>query len=304
MADIEVIPAAPGFMVTVFRRLRSDPLGLMGIMIVLLVLFCAVLGPSIAPYSPFKIKVSQRFLEPSPLALFGGDGSHGVFSHIFGTDNLGRDVFSRILAGTQIALGVGGGSIAIALVIGLMLGLVAGYGPRWLDNFLLLLFDSIYSFPTVILGLTVMTLLGPSVPTLMFVVVVIQTPAYARLIRTATLSTKSSEYVLAIRSLGSSPGRILLVHILPNIVGPLFIIASMDIPSVIALEAGLTYLGLGIPPPAPSWGRILQEGFESIRDAPWIVVAGGIPLILTTLGFTFLGESLRDLLDPKLRRIV
>ena len=129
----------------------------------------------------------------------------------------------------------------------------------------------------------------------MFVVVVIQTPAYARLIRTATLSTKSSEYVLAIRSLGTSPGRILLVHILPNIVGPLFIIASMDIPSVIALEAGLTYLGLGIPPPAPSWGRILQEGFESIRDAPWIVVAGGIPLILTTLGFTFLGESLRDL---------
>ena len=186
----------------------------------------------------------------------------------------------------------------------ILLGLIAGYGPRWLDNTLLLLFDSIYSFPTVILGLTVMTLLGASIPTLMFVVVMIQTPAYARLIRTATLSTKSSEYVLAIRSLGTSPGRILLVHILPNIVGPLFIIASMDIPSVIALEAGLTYLGLGIPPPAPSWGRILQEGFESIRDAPWIVVAGGIPLILTTLGFTFLGESLRDLLDPKLRRIV
>ena len=185
-----------------------------------------------------------------------------------------------------------------------MLGLIAGYGPRWLDNLLLLLFDSIYSFPTVILGLTVMTLAGASIPTLMFVVVMIQTPAYARLIRTATLSTKSSEYVLAIRSLGTSPGRILLVHILPNIVGPLFIIASMDIPSVIALEAGLTYLGLGIPPPAPSWGRILQEGFESIREAPWIVVAGGIPLILTTLGFTFLGESLRDLLDPTLRRIV
>jgi peptide/nickel transport system permease protein len=305
LAAIEMIPEAPGFLVTVFRRLRSDPLGLMGIVIVLLVIFCAVFGPSIAPYSPYKIKVSERFMAPTPIALFdGGDGKHAAFSHIFGTDNLGRDVFSRVLAGTQIALGVGGGSIAIALVIGLMLGLIAGYGPRWLDNLLLLLFDSIYSFPTVILGLTVMTLAGASIPTLMFVVVMIQTPAYARLIRTATLSTKSSEYVLAIRSLGTSPGRILLVHILPNIVGPLFIIASMDIPSVIALEAGLTYLGLGIPPPAPSWGRILQEGFESIREAPWIVVAGGIPLILTTLGFTFLGESLRDLLDPKLRRIV
>jgi peptide/nickel transport system permease protein len=305
LASIEIAPAAPGFAARILRRLRSDPLGLIGLLIVLVVIFCALAGPSIAPYGPFKIKVMDRFQPPTILAFLGlGDASHGAFSHIFGTDNLGRDVFSRVLAGTQIALGVGGGSIAIALIIGLMLGLTAGYGPRWLDNLLLLLFDSIYSFPTVILGLTVMTLLGPSVVTLMFVVVVIQTPAYARLMRTATLSVKSSEYVLAIRALGGSPGRILLVHILPNIVGPLFIIASMDIPSVIALEAGLTYLGLGIPPPAPSWGRILQEGFESIRDAPWIVVAGGIPLILTTLGFTFLGESLRDLLDPKLRRIV
>jgi peptide/nickel transport system permease protein len=302
---IELDPAAPGFAVMVLRRLRSDPLGLLGLVLVLSVIACAILGPYIAPYGPFKIRVTDRFLEPSILQLFGGgDGKQALLSHIFGTDNLGRDVFSRILVGTRISLGVGGGSIAIALCVGLLLGLLAGYGPRWLDNALLLLFDSIYSFPTVILGLTVMTLLGPSIATLMFVVVTIQTPAYARLVRTSTLSKKSSEYILAIRSLGSSPGRILLVHILPNIVGPLFIIASMDIPSVIALEAGLTYLGLGIPPPAPSWGRILQEGFLSIREAPWIVVAGGIPLILTTLGFTFLGEALRDLLDPKLRRII
>jgi peptide/nickel transport system permease protein len=147
-----------------------------------------------------------------------------------------------------------------------------------------------------------MTLLGPSTFKLILVVVVVQTPAYARLIRTATLSTKTSEYILAIRSLGASPARILFVHILPNIIGPLFIIASMDIPSVITLEAGLTYLGMGIPPPAPSWGRTLLDGYESIRDAPWIVLAGGIPLIVTTLGFTFLGETLRDLIDPRLRR--
>jgi peptide/nickel transport system permease protein len=253
--------------------------------------FCAIAGPSIAPFDPFKIKVTERFISPS-------------LPHLFGTDNIGRDVFSRVLVGSRIALTVGGLSIAIAMAIGLVLGLCAGYGPRWLDNLLLLVFDSVYSFPTVILGLTVMTLLGPSMVNLILVVVVVQTPAYARLIRTATLSTKTSEYILAIRSLGASPARILFVHILPNIIGPLFIIASMDIPSVIALEAGLTYLGMGIPPPAPSWGRILQEGFTAIRDAPWIVVAGGFPLILTTLGFTFLGESLRDLLDPRLRRIV
>ena len=288
-------------------------MGFAGFLMVLSVLFCAAFSHWLVPYDPFKIHVDQRFFPPSWMQIFGadsfGDGLGGVFTasswiHFFGTDNLGRDVLSRVIAGSQIALSVGGGSIAIALAIGLVLGLTAGYGPRWLDNLLLLLFDSIYSFPTVILGLTVMTLLEPSIPTLVFVVVVIQTPAYSRLIRTATLSIKNSEYILAVRSLGSSPGRILLVHILPNIIGPLFIIASMDIPSVIALEAGLTYLGLGIPPPAPSWGRILQEGYTNIFEAPWIVVAGGIPLIVTTLGFTFLGEALRDWLDPRLRRIV
>jgi peptide/nickel transport system permease protein len=290
-AAIAAERAAPGFFAGVLRRLRSDPLGLLGLLLVLLVIFCALFGPAIAPYDPFKIRVVDRFVAPS-------------LPHLFGTDNIGRDVFSRVIVGSRIALMVGGVSIAVALVLGLILGLCAGYGPRWLDNLLLLVFDSVYSFPTVILGLTVMTLVGPSMFNLILVVVVVQTPAYARLIRTATLATKSSEYVLAIRSLGTSPARILLVHILPNIIGPLFIIASMDIPSVITLEAGLTYLGMGIPPPAPSWGRILLDGFENIRDAPWIVIAGGIPLIITTLGFTFLGESLRDLLDPRLRRIL
>lgn len=283
--------ATPGFAAGLLRRLRSDPLGLLGLSLVLLVVFCALTAPWIEPYNPFKIRVLERFSPPSLV-------------HVFGTDNLGRNVFSRVIAGSQIALGVGVSSIAIALVLGLILGLCAGYGPRWLDNFLLLIFNSLYSFPTVMLGLTVVTLFGPSLETLMSVVITIQTPGYARLIRTATLATKHSEYILAIRSLGSSPWRVLLIHILPNIIGPILIIASMDIPSVITLEAGLTYLGMGIPPPAASWGRILQDGFDSIRDAPWIVIAGGIPLILTTLGFTFLGEALRDLLDPKLRRVV
>jgi peptide/nickel transport system permease protein len=273
------------------RRLRRDPLGLLGLMLVVLVVFCGLFADWITPYPPFKINVPDKLSPPS-------------LTHVMGTDNLGRDVLSRVIKGSQIAIIVGVSSIFIALTIGLALGLIAGYGPRWLDNILILLFDAIYSFPAVMLGLTVMTLLGPSVGTLMFVVVVIQTPTYGRLVRTATLAKKNSEFILAERSLGASPIRILLRHILPNIVGPLFIIGSMDIPSVITLEAGLTYLGLGIPPPAPSWGRILKEGYDVIRDAPWVVVSGGIPLIITTLGFTFLGEALRDLLDPKLRRIV
>lgn len=282
-------PARPPAGSLLWRRLKGDPLGLFGLALVLIVVLCGLLAPWIVPYDPFKLDIPAKFSPPS-------------FEHPLGTDQLGRDVFSRVIAGSRIALSVGVSTIAIALALGLMLGLAAGYGPRWLDNVLMLVFDAIYSFPAIILGLTVVTLLGASVHTLMLVVIVIQTPAYARLTRTATLSLKTSEYIEAIEAMGASKLRIILVHILPNVVGPLLIVASMDIPSVVALEAGLTYLGMGIPPPAPSWGRILQEGFQVIRTAPWIVVAGGIPLIITTLGFTFLGESLRDLLDPKLRR--
>jgi peptide/nickel transport system permease protein len=283
------LPANAGLWL--LRHIRGDPLGLLGLSLVTLVVFCGLFADWIAPYDPFKIDVPAMFSPPSA-------------QHIMGTDNVGHDIFSRIIKGSQIALFVGVTSIAISLLVGLALGLVAGYGPRWIDNALILLFDTIYSFPAVILGAVVMSIVGPSLQTLLFLVVVIQTPGYARLVRTATLAKKNSEFILAERSLGAGPLRILAIHILPNIVGPLFIIGSMDIPSVITLEAGLTYLGLGLPPPAPSWGRILSEGYNSIFDAPWMVVAGGIPLIITTLGFTFLGESLRDMLDPKLRRMM
>lgn len=219
-----------------------------------------------------------------------------------GSDNLGRDTLSRVIAGARIAVSVGIASIGIALVLGLILGLVAGCGRRWLDSLLLQVSDAICSFPTVILGLTVVTVPGASVTTLVIVEIVIQLPAHARLTRTATLSIRSADDVEAPEAMGAPKARIIALHILPNVAGPLFLVASMDIPAVVALEAGLTYLGMGSPPPAPSWGRIRQEGFGPIRVAPRIVVAGGIPLILTTLGFTLLGESLRDRLDPRLRR--
>lgn len=273
------------------RRLLGDPLGLLGLLLVLAVLFCGLFADWITPYDPFKINVPERLQPPS-------------LTHLMGTDSVGHDLFSRVIKGSQIALVVGVLSIVLSLLTGLAAGLTAGYGPRWLDNILLLIFDTIYSFPTVMLALAVITLLGSNLQTIVLVVVVFQTPVYARLVRTATLAMKTSEFILAERSLGAGPVRILARHILPNIVGPLFVLGSMDVPSVITLEAGLSFLSLGIPPPAPSWGRILFEGYSLIFDAPWIVVAGGIPLIITTLGFTFLGEALRDLIDPKLRRVV
>lgn len=270
------------------RWARNNQLGLFGLMVVGGIVLCGLFGGWVAPYDPFKIQIADRMMPPS-------------MEHLFGTDKLGRDVFSRVLIGSRLAIEVGVLSVAISIVMGSMLGLVAGYAPRWFDNALLLIFDSIYSFPTVILGLALVTLFGPDTATLIGLVIAYQTPAYARLIRTSTLGAMTSEYILAVRSLGASPARILFVHVLPNVIGPVLIVACMDIPAIIALEASLTFLGMGVPPPAPSWGRILEEGIASIADAPWIVIFGGIPIILATLGFTFLGESLRDLLDPKLR---
>src|SRR5690606_13676992 len=223
-------------------------------------------------------------------------------AHPLGTDNLGRDLLSRVIAGSRIALIVAFCTTFLAMVGGLVLGLMAGYGPRWLDNGLILLFDAVYSFPYIMLALAVITLFGSSLTMVVLVIAITTLPAYARPVRTSTLSVKNSEFVLAERSLGAGPVRILFRHIMPNIIGPLLIIVSMDIPVVITVEAGLSFLGLGVPPPAPSWGRILNEGYSFIRQTPWVVVAGGLPLILATLGFTFLGEALRDIFDPKLRK--
>jgi peptide/nickel transport system permease protein len=289
--EIAAEPVRTSFGSTFVRRILRDPLGLLGLTLVLIVVFCGIAADWIVPYDPSKINVPDRFQPPS-------------ISHVMGTDNLGRDIFSRVIKGSQTALIIGIVSILLAQAAGLTLGLIAGYGPRWLDNFLLLLFDTIYSFPSVMLALVVITLLGPTLNTILFVVVLFQTPAYGRMVRTATLSMKNSEFILAERSLGAGPVRILGRHILPNIVGPLFVLGSMDIPSVITLEAGLSFLGLGIQPPTPTWGRLLYEGYRMLFEAPWVVIAGGIPLIITTLGFTFLGESLRDMIDPKLRRVV
>jgi peptide/nickel transport system permease protein len=291
LPGIVIADGPPSTLRTVIRRFLHEPLGLLGLALVALLLITGIFADLIVPFEPNKMNIPDRMQGFS-------------LTHLAGTDQMGRDIFSRIIKGSQIALIVGVSSIAISLVLGLTLGMLAGYGPRWLDNALLLLFDTIYSFPIVMLALTVVTLLGASLTTIMLVVVVATTPVYARLVRTQTLSLKSSEFILAERSLGAGPVRVMLRHLLPNVVGPLLIIASMDIPSVITLEAGLSFLGLGVPPPAASWGRTLNEGYNLIREAPWIVVAAGIPLILTTLGFTFLGECLRDMLDPKLRRIV
>ena len=206
------------------------------------------------------------------------------------------------VAGQVVVITGGTGVLGGAMAIGLTLGMIAGYGPKWLDNLLMLFFDTIRSFPTVMFALAVVALVGPSLQTVVFVVMATSIPTYGRVARTQTLTLRNSEFILAERSMGASMARILGVHMLPNIIGVLAVLAAMDIPTVIALEAGLSFLGLGVKPPTPSWGALLKDGYSLIRQTPWLVVGGGLPIILATLGFTFLGESLRDVVDPKLRK--
>lgn len=276
-------------MIAVFKRIVREPLGLVGLVLVVLMVSSALLASVIAPYDPVGLNIMDRLQGPSG-------------NHLLGTDQLGRDLFSRVLYGGQVALKVALISIGAALSIGIALGMLAGFGPQWLDNIIMLFFDTIRSFPTVMFALATVALVGPSLGTVIVVIIVTSIPNYGRVVRTQTLTIKSSEFIQAERTMGASTLRILGVHVLPNVMGPLVILASMDIPTVIALEAGLSFLGMGVKPPTPSWGSILNDGYTLIRNTPWPIIAGSIPLVLITLGFTFLGESLRDQIDPKLRR--
>ena len=278
-------------MKVLIKRISADPLGLLGLCLVTLMVVSALGASIFAPYDPIQLNIMDRLQGPSA-------------NHLLGTDQLGRDLFSRVLFGGQVALKVAFLTIGSALIIGVVLGMIAGYGPAWLDNSIMLLFDTIRSVPTIMLALAAVAMVGPSITTVIFVIAVSSIPNYGRVVRTQTLTIKSKDFVKAEMLMGASLLRILSIHVLPNILGPLLILASMDIPTVIALEAGLSFLGMGVKPPTPSWGSILNDGFALIRNTPWPIIAGSIPLVLATLGFTFLGESLRDLLDPKLRKLI
>lgn len=285
------VEASPRPQRQTFRPLRilaADPITALALMLVASFLLTALFAPWLAPYSPTKIDVLHKLQPPSA-------------AHWLGTDHLGRDLLSRIIYGARTALTIAIVSVAIAGAVGLLLGMAAGYGPRWLDGLLVLVFDSLNSLPMIMFALAIITVLGAGTGTLILVIAATSFPSYARLIRAQTLALKNSDYILAERLIDAGPARILIIHMLPNVVGPLIILLSMDIPVVIMVEAGLSFLGLGVRPPTPSWGSILYDGYTSIRSAPLMVVFGGLPLVLATLGFTFLGEGLRDYLDPRLK---
>lgn len=278
----------PRVVADTFKALRKDPLGMAGFVIVSLTFFLTVFAGWLAPHDPLEVNVHDRLSPPSA-------------EHWLGTDQLGRDILSRVLHGGRVALKVSLVAISVSMGIGLVLGMLAGFGPRWLDRILVVSFDTVRSFPTIMFALAVIALTGPSLNNVIAVIVITSIPVYARVVRTQTQALRSRDFILAERAMGASTARILRDHVLPNIAAPLFILASMDVPAVVGMEAGLSFLGLGVSPPTPSWGSILQDGYAYLRNSPWPIIAGGLPLIAVTLGFTFFGEALRDIFDPRLR---
>ncbi|WP_299850363.1 ABC transporter permease [uncultured Roseovarius sp.] len=272
-----------------FLRLMSDPMGAIGVVLVTLLVLSAVFAGVLSPYDPAAIDVPSKLQAPS-------------WAHWLGTDQLGRDVLSRALYGGQIALSVALISTALAVGFGVILGMIAGFGPKWLDNPIVLAFDTVRAYPVIILALAVGPIFGAGLNTVIGILVVTSVPYYGRIVRTSVIAASKADYVEALMAMGMSRTRILARHILPNIIGPILILASMDIPVFIAAEAGLSFLGVGVKPPQSSWGLILDDGYKFIRQTYWLVIAGSVPLITATLGFTFLGEALRDTFDPKLRR--
>lgn len=263
------------------------PLGALGFLIVLIFMLTVIFAPVLAPYDYAQQDIPNMLQGPSS-------------KYLLGTDHVGRDLLSRIIHGSRIALGVAVPAVGIALTCGVILGLISGYTGGTVDDIVLVILDSLRAFPAVILALTILALLGPSLVNVIIVIGLAWIPGYARIARAQVLSAKQNVYVEAERSLGASTWRIVLMHILPNILAPLLILAAMDLPVVITFEAGLSFLGLGVRPPTPSWGVILSDGFNFIRQSPWPITWAGLTLIFTTLGFTLFGEALRDVLDPRL----
>jgi peptide/nickel transport system permease protein len=270
------------------RRVRRDPAALVAFFVLLLLAVAAAVGPFLATHDPLIMNASDRLQPPSA-------------QHWLGTDLFGRDIGARLLAGAHLSLRIGGLSVLIAALPGTLLGLLAGYYGRWVDRLLGWLIDVMLAFPTILLALTIVAALGPGVRNVVLAVGISGVPSYTRLVRGQVLSLRRRPFVRAAVSVGCSDARILLRHILPNLVGTVVILATLDVGWAILNASALSFLGLGAQPPTPEWGLMLSEGRAYLREAPWIAAAPGLAIAATVLAVNVLGDSLRDALNPQLR---
>ena len=272
------------------RFARRKPLGAISAVVLILLALVALFAPLIAPYDPIEQIPGARLLAPS-------------WDHLMGTDNLGRDVFSRVIYGARISLQVGFIAIGLGTVIGMIIGLVSGYVGGKLDMIVQRFVDVLMGFPFIVLAMLLVVALGTSLVNVSIALSVAIVPRVVRLSRSSTLSVKEEMYILAASTLGVSLRRMVFVHILPNTLGPVFVLATGALGGVIVAESGLAFLGLGIPPPTPSWGGMLTVGARGYMEAaPWMVIFPGLALSIVVFTFALLGDALRDVLDPRLRR--
>ena len=272
-----------------WRRLFVHPSGRFGAVLVFLVVFAGLLAPALTPYNPNTIDMDHALEAPS-------------ISHVFGTDMFGRDVATRAMYGARFSLEVGVVSRVIALFIGTVLGLLAGYYGRRTERWVMRLADITLAYPGLLLLIAVMAAVGPSKLSLFVSIGVVGWAGVARLVRAQVLTVKEREYILAIRSIGASDGIVIVRHVLPNVLTPIIVIFSMGLGASIMAESSLSFLGLGAQPPTASWGSMIASGIDYLRVAPWLSLAPGIVVTLTVLGFNLLGDALRDMSDPKLGR--
>ncbi len=272
-----------------FRRLIRHRLAMFGTVTLLLVVVMAVLGPGITPYDPNAMDFAQRFANPS-------------FEHWMGTDDFGRDIFSRIIIGARVSLQVGFVAVSVATIVGTSLGLIAGYSNRIADEVIMRAMDVLYAFPAILLAIAIMAALGRGIGPAMIAIGVVYIPIFARIARAAVLGIRNEEFIIAAKAMGAGDIRILLTHVLPNVLSPIIVEITLSLAFAILTEAALSFFGLGTQPPDPSWGRMLSEGRDFFRQSGWMGVFPGLAIFFTVMGFNFLGDGLRDALDPKLRR--
>jgi peptide/nickel transport system permease protein len=280
--------------VTLLRRLVRRRTALFGLLVVVVVMLAAVAAPLVAPFDPLEQDIGQRLREP------GWQDAQGRV-HALGTDHLGRDILSRIIFGSRIALLVGLAAVLISGVLGMIIGLVAGYFGGRMDDFLMRLADVQLAFPFILLAIAVIGVLGPSLRNIIIVIGVSSWVVYARVVRGEVLSIREREYVHAAVALGSRHWRVLVTHVLPNTFTPWLVVATLDMARVIVIESALSFLGLGVQPPTPTWGGMLADGRVYLSTAWWLATFPGLAILITVLGINLFGDGLRDTLDPRLK---
>lgn len=272
----------------IWARFRRHKMGMTGLFIVIVLILVAVLAPVIAPYDPIKVDFNASLKPPS-------------LQHPLGTDLLGRDNLSRIIYGSRVSLQVGIIAVAISLAIGLFLGLISGFFRGWTDVIIMRLVDITYAFPFLLFAIAIMTILGPGFINVFIAIGIINWAWFARVVRGSVLSARETEYVLAARALGASSARVIVKHIMPNVVAPVIVGAALNSGYAILTEAALSFLGIGVQPPYPSWGLMLSDARNYITTAPYLAFYPGLAITLTVFGFILLGNGLRDAIDPRLK---